>query len=120
MRADFRDKASVVDPQALPTMLAKIAFDRCDEAWLAPVHHWAAELDHGSGSTATVFDDPSLCGRRQADAIAFDSSEALASLAADLLPRLGKSDFTLLLPGVAAVATLHHHRQIWWRAKVQV
>ena len=126
VRPQFRDSLRRVDAATLPALVATAAFDLAGEAWVAPVHHWAAELDHGvdaaGGSTADAFaaagvDVDAQSMRRQADAVVATSAAALSSLLADLLPRLWKTDFTLLLPGVAAVATLHHHRQVWWRCR---
>ncbi len=126
LRPMFKKRMRQFDADALPAMVADACFEVADEVWIAPVHHWAAELDHGvdeaGGTTADVFasagvDIDALRMRRQADAIVVPSREALASLLADLLPRLWKTDFTILLPGVPIVVTLHHHRQIWWRCR---
>ncbi len=97
-----------------------------DEAWIAPVHHWASELEHSLGPDgqdvrplldAIGIDTASLAQRTRADAIAFalDEADEFEAFLAGLLPQLWKSDFTLLLPSAGALATLHHHRQIWWR-----
>ena len=126
MRPAFRARTRRVEQDDLAGLVARTTFAvlAATEAWLAPVHHWAAELDHGTddagGTTADAFerigvDVASLRGRRQADGVAFETSSHLERVLADLLPRLWKTDFTLVLPGVAAVATLHHHRQLWWR-----
>lgn len=97
-------------------------FPQADEAWIAPVHHWAAELDHGEHPaelTAALewafVDVNALHGRRQADAIGVDNPNVLDRLVDGLFDAMGKSDFALLFPPARVVVTLHHHGQVWWR-----
>ena len=94
------------------------------EAWLAPVHHWAAALDHGddrAGLEAVVkrlhVHPAALAGRRQADAVAIKSPEDLAAVLPGLFTAMGKNDFALLFPPLRVTAMLHHHRQVWWRCE---
>ena len=94
------------------------------EAWLAPVHHWAAALDHGDDRAGMdevlrrLHADPTaLAGRRQADAIVISSADDLAGALPGLFDAMGKNDFALLFPPLRVTATLHHHRQIWWRCE---
>ena len=126
LRPAARERSTVVAADALPGLL-EAAWSReypASAAWLAPVHHWAAELDHGAdadGRTiakvleAAGVDVAALHGRRQADALAFAEPPALAALVSDLLPLLWKTDFTVLFPGHRATLTIHHHQQLWWR-----
>ncbi len=124
LRPAFRDKVVRRQPEDLPQLTATASFEvlRAQEVWLAPVHHWAAELDHGDdaagGSTRDLF-PPELAGRTQADGLRLTAADQLHSVLAALLPRLWKTDFTLLLPSVPVVITLHHHRQIWFRCEAE-
>ena len=119
IRPAFRDRASLVGAADLSRLVAA-ACDR--EAWVAPVHHWAAELDHGEDPAAMAaalgsvgVDASRLRGRRRADAVALPPA-GVGPFVDRLFDAMGKSDFALLLPGRAVLATLHHHRQVWWRA----
>ena len=116
IRPTFRDRARRADD--LPALVAaawRTHFAQAAEAWVAPVHHWAAELEHGAGeSVAAAFACDVPRGRR-ADAVAFGSADELAVVLGRLFGAMTKADFTLLLPPCRVVVTLHHHRQVWWR-----
>ncbi|MEM1012139.1 MAG: hypothetical protein AAGI46_07955 [Planctomycetota bacterium] len=119
VRPAFADRVRRLDVDELPAFLAgAVEWLTTQPTWLMPVHHWAAELDHGSTSdgrsTADLFPDE-LAGRTVADAVVLPDARAVFELAEVLLPRLWKTDFTLMLPGVKAYALLHHHGQVWWR-----
>jgi hypothetical protein len=124
VRSAFRERVRRVAPSALANEVFQAwstYFHDADEAWIAPAHHWAAELAHGRGDGATArllqmhsIDTTPLMTRTAADAIALSSTE-LPSFLAALYDAMGKADFTLLLPGTPMVATVHHHRQCWWR-----
>jgi hypothetical protein len=124
VRPAFRDRTRTVDRRALPRRIGEEFARIGGEAWVAPVHHWAAELDHGESRSAVeaaltlVAVDPTpLAGRREADAIALDAPAALADLVDGLLDAMSKSDFCVLFPGSPVLLTLHHHRQAWWRCR---
>ena len=120
------ERAATVSRDDLPSLLITAATREFDgaTAWLAPVHHWAAELDHGADAAGRTVADvlaaaganlDALRGRRQADALAFANAATLANVVAGLLPLLWKSDFTVLFPGHRVTLTVHHHGQLWWR-----
>lgn len=125
LRPQFRQRVIHQPREALGPAVARAwreQFANAAEAWIAPVHHWAAELDHGEHPQAITaaleradLDVTPLLGRRQADAVAVDDPTVLARLVNDLFDAMGKSDFALLLPPARIVVTLHHHGQAWWR-----
>lgn len=126
IRPIFRDRVRPVAAQSLGT-LCRQAWERhfpaATEAWLAPAHHWAAELaHHGSDALWTLvgemgLDADALSRRTKADALAFgrEEREPFAAAIGQIFEHLSATDFTLLLPGQAVVASLHHHCQVWWQ-----
>ncbi len=121
LRPDFADRVTRVDPADLGRLVGEATATLTDGvAWLAPVHHWAAELDHGhddaGNSTAGLFPS-TLRGRTTADAIELTTPKDVEQMVSSLMPRLWKTDFTLLFPGTRVMALLHHHRQVWWRCE---
>lgn len=129
IRPLFRDRVRPVDAGALGD-LCRRAWERhfpdAPEAWLAPAHHWAAELaHHGSDALRNLvaemgLDPHALSRRTKADALAFtvDEPATFAAAVNSVFAHLSATDFTLLLPSQAVVATLHHHRQVWWQCAV--
>lgn len=124
VRPAFRDMTTYVPVDTLAPKLASVCRLFETEVWIAPVHHWAAELAHGrddaGGNLGPLLlkhgiDPAPLMHLTQADAVAFDDATVLRAFCAELFQKMWKSDFTLLVPGVLCVATLHHHRQVWWR-----
>ena len=112
---------------ALATAAWRTLYPSAGAAWLAPVHHWAADLEHGDGRVGAWLRDVAgieaaapLQRRSRADALSFAPDEQAAFEAAlgGLLSALGKSDFALLLPGEAVACTVHHHGQLWWQCDV--
>jgi hypothetical protein len=87
-----------------------------------PKSHWAYELDFGSRDWMPAVlehagvDSGLLQPRTNAAAIEFKLSEAdgFSHLVEGLLRMLFGSDFALAFPGHPVVATLHHHKQVWW------
>jgi hypothetical protein len=87
-----------------------------------PMSHWAYELEFGNptwlGSAlrdATI-DPAPLRACNQAAAIEFLATEsaAFAAMMGQLMTHLANSDFALAFPDRPILATIHHHRQIWW------
>src|SRR5690606_1365552 len=105
----MRERLRVTDePLAALTARAwRELFPGSEEAWLAPAHHWAAELEHGEGPwmksllTELGIDAERLRRRHKADALAFGAFEADRFEAAlgRIVRNLWKSDFALLFPG---------------------
>ncbi len=93
------------------------------ELWLMPKSHWAYELDFGntdwlpSALAELSIDAAKLKKLTNAAAIAFatDESDALQNFARTLFTHLHGSDFLAAFPSHKTLATLHHHRQIWWQ-----
>jgi hypothetical protein len=91
-------------------------------AWVMPKSHWSYELDFGSKAwlpgllNEIGIDSQLLVPRNNAAALEFasDESESFARFIEGLLQNLLGSDFSLAWPGRAIVATVHHHKQIWW------
>ncbi|HEX8523262.1 MAG TPA: hypothetical protein VF669_13475 [Tepidisphaeraceae bacterium] len=96
------------------------------ELWLMPKSHWAYELDFGNASwlpetlAGIGIDAKELQPLTNAAAIAFAAGERqnVESFAAQLLTHLHGSDFLAAFPAHRTVATLHHHKQIWWQTPV--
>jgi hypothetical protein len=93
-----------------------------NRAMILPTSHWAHELDAhpwlGDALAQTGTDASVLRGLNEAAAVGFDlpgERASLDGLLRALLAGLDQSDFTLLVPGVRLMVTLHHHRQVWWR-----
>jgi hypothetical protein len=92
------------------------------KVWIMPKSHWSYELQFGSatwlpGELAGLgIDSADLIGRTNAAAIAAETGDAeqTAGLIESLLTNLNGSDFALYFPGGKTVATLHHHKQVWW------
>jgi hypothetical protein len=91
-------------------------------AWLMPMSHWAYELEFGNAGwlpTAlrnAAIDPNPLQSCNQAPAIGFlpfESADFVAMMS-QLMQRLANSDFAFVFPDRPIVATIHHHRQIWW------
>lgn len=95
------------------------------DVWLAPVHSWASELQHGDGDwleplLLDIGIDPiPLRPRTKADALAFspDEADVFERTLSTVLDKLWKSDFALLLPAAprGLFCTVHHHKQLWWQ-----
>ena len=91
-------------------------------AWVMPKSHWSYELEFGSktwlpGLLAEMgIDSQFLISRNNAAALEFstDESKTFTRLLEELLQNLLGSDFSLAWPGREIVATVHHHKQIWW------
>jgi hypothetical protein len=91
-------------------------------AWVLPKSHWAYELDFGSRewmpeALESVGVDPAvLAPRNDGSAIQFEPAErdAFARFVEALLGGLLGSDFALAFPDRPVMATVHHHKQIWW------
>jgi len=91
-------------------------------AWVMPKSHWSYELEFGSkawlpGLLREIgIDHEFLISRNNAAALEFlvEESGPFARLLEGLLQNLLGSDFSLAWPGREIVATVHHHKQIWW------
>ncbi|HEX4125168.1 MAG TPA: hypothetical protein VHY37_10620 [Tepidisphaeraceae bacterium] len=91
-------------------------------AWLMPMSHWAYELEFGNPDwlppalSEIAIDPATLAHRNQADAIEFlpEESPVFATIIGRILQHLANSDFALAFPDRRIIATIHHHRQIWW------
>ncbi len=91
-------------------------------AWVMPKSHWSYELEFGSKSWLPGLlgeigiDGQQLISRNNAAALEFspEESQPFARFVEVLLRNLLGSDFSLAWPGRGIVATVHHHRQIWW------
>jgi hypothetical protein len=91
-------------------------------AWIMPAAHWSFELEHGNRQwlpdllKTIAINSADLFHRTNAAAIEFTSSDAplFEQFLAGLLHALTGSDFTLAFPGRPAIATIHHHKQLWW------
>ena len=92
--------------------------------WVMPKSHWSYELDFGSKNwmpqilSAIGIDSNLLITRNNAAAIEFttDESQSFTLLLEVLLQSLLGSDFALAWPGRDVLATVHHHKQLWWTA----
>ena len=90
--------------------------------WVLPKSHWAYELDFGSRDwmpdvlTAIGIDPSPLALRNDGSAIELEPGERdrFVHLVEALLGRLVGSDFALAFPGRSVMATVHHHKQLWW------
>jgi hypothetical protein len=90
--------------------------------WVMPKSHWSYELDFGSKTwmpqalASCGMGSELLIARNNAAAIEFlpDESVHFASLLTALLKNLIGSDFALAFPGREIIATVHHHKQVWW------
>lgn len=90
--------------------------------WVMPKSHWSYELDFGSKNwmpqtlASIGIDGDLLIARNNAAAIEFttDESESFTPLLGALLQNLLGSDFALAWPGRDVIATVHHHKQLWW------
>jgi hypothetical protein len=90
--------------------------------WVMPRSHWSYELDFGSKSwLPAVLSEIGVDGelqitRNNAAAIEFatDESAHFGRLTLALLQNLIGSDFALAWPGRDILATVHHHKQLWW------
>ncbi len=124
---EMRERLRVTDEPlaALAGRAWRDLFPESQEAWLAPVHHWAAELEHGEGPwmksllTELGLDAERLRTRHKADAVGFGAWEADRFEAAlgRIVRNLWKSDFALLFPGSAVYCAVHHHGQLWWQCR---
>jgi hypothetical protein len=91
-------------------------------AWVMPKSHWSYELEFGSKSWLPAMlgeigiDSGQLIARNNAAALEFppEESNPFGSLVEALLGNLLGSDFSLVWPRRPIVATVHHHKQIWW------
>ncbi len=91
-------------------------------AWLSPGHHWAHELHHSGSNWASELLDRLGLPRpdeRTAAALAFDDAAELLWVATTVWEHLDRADWACSFPNLPgdrfALATLHHHRQLWWR-----
>jgi len=90
--------------------------------WLMPMSHWAYEVDFASRAWMPQLlrdigiDPEPLEIRNDGAAIEFADRESslLERFARGLLENLAGSDFAIAFPGKSVLATLHHHKQIWW------
>ena len=98
------------------------------DVWLMPKSHWHFELHDGhpellaSLLPSVGIDAALLRERNDGSAIAFAAgeNEPLRRALERLLDNMRQSDFLLAFPdaadaGTHAVATVHHHRQLWWQ-----
>lgn len=118
--------ARPVDPpyeENLAALLVRAWLDQLSgRVWVMPASHWAYELEFGSRDwmpallEAVGIDPGLLHSRNDAAAIEFspDESDSFRYLVTRLLEMLLGSDFCLAFPGRPALATVHHHKQIWW------
>ncbi len=91
--------------------------------WLMPKSHWAYELDFGNRDwlpevlNAISINSADLQKLTNAAAIQFtpDDTEELEYFTRALMDKLQGSDFAAVFPAHGTVATLHHHKQIWWQ-----
>ncbi len=91
-------------------------------AWVMPKSHWSYELDFGSKAwMPRLLDDIGidsrlLIVRNNAAALEFspDEAESFSRLLEGLLQYLMGSDFSIAWPGRDILATVHHHKQLWW------
>lgn len=120
IRPALRDRVVQTRADELPALAVRALRQlEVQAVWLAPVHHWAAELQHGDGAwLPAVLQSIGVQADmlKAADAVAMETNDAaLPTMLGEIFAHLWKSDFTLLLPGHRVVATVHHHRQLWWR-----
>ncbi len=128
IRAEARSLAMVVTPPTVDR-LAELAVEAWTTLWPGPVwitprSHWAYELDFGSrpwlpeALERLGLDPGMLLGRNNGSAIELraDEGDAARFFIRRLLEMLQGSDFQLTFPDRPAVATIHHHQQIWWSA----
>ncbi|MEL7237920.1 MAG: hypothetical protein AAGK78_03590, partial [Planctomycetota bacterium] len=125
MRPDLKPRTRRVEACQLGGLVKRACEDvfASPVAWVAPVHHWATELDHDSGDWLPAW----LRGvgvqpneLKHADAVAMDvGDDGFAGSLDTLIQELGKTDFALLIPGSAVVGMLHHHVQVWWRTAAE-
>jgi hypothetical protein len=66
--------------------------------------------------TSIGIDPAPLALRNDGSAIEFEPGERdrFVHLVESLLGRLLGSDFALAFPGRPVIATVHHHKQVWW------
>jgi hypothetical protein len=116
---------SVAEPHA--QTLARLATRAWQElfpgpTWIMPKSHWAYELDFGSKAWLPAalqkagVDPTVLESRTNAPAIEFPPNEPtqFEALVQSILENLLGSDFSLAFPDHPIIATLHHHKQVWW------
>jgi hypothetical protein len=113
-RALARRVPSIVE--LLPRVLEHIG----GEVWLSPKSHWHYELHFGNRELLQSLlprqlDD--LRERNDGSAIAFspEEREQLAGTIERLLNGLRGSDFLLVFVDSPTLATIHHHKQLWWQ-----
>jgi len=90
--------------------------------WVLPKSHWAYELDFGSREwmpaalTSIGIEPATLEPRNDGSAIEFEPGEreSFVHFVEALLTGLLGSDFALAFPGRPVMATIHHHKQVWW------
>jgi hypothetical protein len=124
----LRQRCRLVAPPAGRSLagLLSTAWQRllAGSAWLMPASHWAYELQFGNSAwlgtllAGAGIDPAALAARTDGSAIEFAAGEAdvLRAVLETIIPSLRNSDFTLAFPGRRAIATLHHHQQIWWQS----
>jgi hypothetical protein len=91
-------------------------------AWVMPKSHWAHDLDLGRKAWMSEalrqadIDSAPLATLNVAAAIEFQPHEAarFTVFVQTLLEHLLGSDFAVAYPGRPVVATIHHHKQVWW------
>jgi hypothetical protein len=91
-------------------------------AWVMPKSHWAHDLDLGRKAWMSAalreadIDPVKLATLNVAAAIEYLPGEAgrFTRFVQTLLENLLGSDFAVAFPGNPVVATIHHHKQIWW------
>ena len=125
VRPRWRPTMRPVAAERLAPLAARVWREAGGDVWLAPVHSWASELQHGDGDWLEPLlidlglDPTPLRPRTKADALAFSPGEADAfeRALATILDKLWLSDFALLLPGAprGVFCTVHHHKQLWWQ-----
>ena len=90
--------------------------------WVLPKSHWAYELDFGSREwmpevlKSIGVEPTALETRNDGSALEFEPNERepFVHFVEALLTRLLGSDFALVFRDRPVLATLHHHKQIWW------
>ncbi len=127
VRPELRSSLHTVEPST-PRRLAEILVSQWQahmptaDGWLLPASHWGHELHHGNGAwlgpmlKRLQVDVPAEAA---APAVAFRPARhaLLLEVAEAMFARLQESDVTVLFPPFPVIATLHHHRQLWWRAE---
>ena len=126
IRPEMQPSIRLIPPPSEHNLAALAARTWCDllpgPAWIMPAAHWSFELEHGDRQwlpallKSIAINSADLSPRTNAAAIEFTPADAplFEQFLAGLFYALTGSDFTLAFPGRPAIATIHHHKQLWW------